>query len=121
MSISSEEVQLWAEAAVAEAGGESLVIPEALWGVAADMTEARMEHDPWSDILEDRLSQLETAAAKGKPLVTKLFCRGEDDNGPHWRVATEWLLGEVIGLPKAKQTNYQMKRLATELPRGMLK
>jgi predicted P-loop ATPase len=109
--------QLWAEAAAAEASGEALVIPEALWAVAAEATEGRMEHDPWSDILEERLLVLEAAAASGKPLTTKLFCRGEDEKGPHWRVATSYLLDDVLGLPVMKQTQWQLKRLAAAMRR----
>ena len=111
-ALRADRDQLWAEAAAAEALGEPLVIPPALWAVAAEATEARMEHDPWSDILEQRLLQLEAASLKGTMLTTKLFCRGEDEKGPHWRVATDYLLSDILAIPKLKQTPWQAKRLA---------
>jgi hypothetical protein len=92
-----------------------LVIPEALWAAAAEATEGRMESDPWSDILEARLLQLEAAAGGGKALTTKLFCWGEDEKGPHWRVATDYLLSDVLSIPKMKQTQWQAKRLAAAM------
>ncbi len=103
--------QLWAEAAEAEASGESLVIPATLWGVAAEATAHRMEFDPWEDILGAKLAQLEAQASAGKMLGTKLFGRGEDGDGPHWRVASEYLLKDLLEIPNLKQTNYQTKRL----------
>ncbi|MCA1513642.1 virulence-associated E family protein [Bradyrhizobium sp. NBAIM01] len=104
--------QLWAEAAAAEVTGEPLVIPAALWNVAAEETAVRMEHDPWADIIGDKLAQLEAAALGGRMLTTKLFARGEDAQGPHWRVASDYLLTEVLSIPKARQANWQTKRLA---------
>ncbi len=104
--------QLWAEAAQAEASGEALVIPEPLWGLAAEAAAERMEYDPWEDILSAKLAQLEATASAGKSLGTKLFACGEDEDGPHWRVASEYLLSDVLKMPTLKQTNYQNKRLA---------
>jgi len=45
--------QLWAEAAVAEASGVSLVLPRELWDTVREVQDARLEHDPWQDELED--------------------------------------------------------------------
>lgn len=39
--------QLWAEAAAREAAGESIVLPEHLWGVAKVEQDLRLEQDPW--------------------------------------------------------------------------
>ncbi len=75
----------------------------------------RKESDPWSDILEARLLQLEAAAGGGKALTTKLFCWGEDEKGPHWRVATDYLLSDVLSIPKMKQAQWQAKRLAAAM------
>ncbi|WP_298870913.1 virulence-associated E family protein [uncultured Bradyrhizobium sp.] len=107
--------QLWAEAAAAEATGEPLVIPAALWSVAAGETAGRMELDPWADIVGDKLAQLEAIALKGKALPTKLFAQGEDADGPNWRVASDYLLSEVLGIQKARQSNWQTKRLANAM------
>ncbi|MFN3462683.1 MAG: VapE domain-containing protein [Terricaulis sp.] len=43
--------QLWAEAAVREAEGCSLALPQALWTTAAEAQSARMEDDPWLENL----------------------------------------------------------------------
>ncbi len=104
--------QLWAEAAEAEASGESLVISAELWGAAAEATAERMEYDPWEGTIGAKLAHLEAVASAGKPLSTKLFARGEDEDGPHWRVASEYLLTDVLKIPNLKQTNFQTKRLA---------
>ena len=40
--------QLWAEAAVCEARGESIALPERLWGEAAEQQNQRLEADEWS-------------------------------------------------------------------------
>lgn len=46
-----DRLQLWGEAAAAEAAGESLVLAERLWGAAGDAQEARRAIDPWEDEL----------------------------------------------------------------------
>src|SRR5690606_19350054 len=43
--------QLWAEAAKLEAEGESVVLPQELWAVAAAEQEERLEDDPWQEKL----------------------------------------------------------------------
>jgi len=45
--------QLWPEAAAAEASGVSLVLPRELWDTVREVQDARLEHDPWQDELED--------------------------------------------------------------------
>lgn len=45
--------QLWAEAAHAEAQGESITLPSELWEAAARVQETRVEHDLWIDYLAD--------------------------------------------------------------------
>ena len=87
------------------------MIDETLWRVAAEATAQRMEFDPWEDKLNAELARLEAAASAGKALCTKLFVIGEDDEGRHWRVASEYLLTDVLKIPALKQTNYQTKRL----------
>jgi predicted P-loop ATPase len=104
--------QLWAEAVLAEAGGEALVIPSHLWSVAAEATEGRMEYDPWEEMIGSHLDKLEALVRKGKATATKLFARAEDHEGLHWRVASEYLMDEVLALPKTRQTSWQAKRLA---------
>src|SRR5215471_11986271 len=55
--------QLWAEAVLAEATGEGLVIPESLWGAAAIEQQARMEIDAWLEPVSDDLCKLEAKRA----------------------------------------------------------
>jgi predicted P-loop ATPase len=43
--------QLFAEAAMGEATGESLVLPEQLWPDAAALQDSRVVSDPWADRL----------------------------------------------------------------------
>jgi Virulence-associated protein E len=43
--------QLWAEAAVVEKQGGSLVLPRELWAMAAAVQDDRRQHDPWDDFL----------------------------------------------------------------------
>jgi len=83
--------QLWAEAAEAEALGESLVLPEDLWEVAASEQEARVEDDPWLD----RLTDIE----------------GEVRDGAE-RVSSTKLLEEVLGIFPERQQQFHTKRLA---------
>jgi predicted P-loop ATPase len=45
--------QLWAEAAVLEAKGASIELPEELWGKAAEEQEAQLITHPWEDNLVD--------------------------------------------------------------------
>jgi predicted P-loop ATPase len=52
----SNRDQLWAEAAHYERQGESVILPEHLWAVAAKAQKSRMVIDPWMDRLEDYLS-----------------------------------------------------------------
>lgn len=83
--------QLWAEAAKLEAEGESVVLPQELWAVAAAEQEDRLEDDPWQERL---------ATVRGKAV------------GDVVRVSTAQLLGEVLGIPVERQHNGHAKRLA---------
>jgi hypothetical protein len=49
--IEADRDQLWAEAAAREAAGESHVLPQALWSVAAEEQARQTTDDPWSDAL----------------------------------------------------------------------
>lgn len=50
--------QLWAEAVVAEAQGEALVIPEDLYATAADQQDRRLMKDLWEDMLAEVKGQV---------------------------------------------------------------
>jgi predicted P-loop ATPase len=102
--------QLWAEACELEASGEPLVIPEALWPHAAAQQQARMDLDPWEDAIVTKLSRMMVHNTK----LDGSFVQAADTNGrPEWRVATDYLLTDLLGLPKERQTNNHTKRLAS--------
>lgn len=56
--------QLWAEAAALEAAGASLVLPEALWPMAAEAQAARIVEDPWWDRLGGAKGTLENGVER---------------------------------------------------------
>lgn len=87
--------QLWAEAAKAEAAGESIQLPERLWGQAAAEQDKRLEHDPWDDILED--------------------VRGEvhrEFDGYEERVSSKTLIANYLKIAPERQTKEVEKKLA---------
>ncbi len=63
--------QLWAEAAAAEAAGESIRLPERLWPVAAAEQEERREADAW----EDEIGAIIEATREGKDGRRRLSSR----------------------------------------------
>jgi Virulence-associated protein E len=108
--------QLWAEAAAVEAGGEPLVIPHLLWPDVAAQQEARMEVDPWEDTIARELARLIRLASRrveGSFVIEGSFAGAADANGdPEWRVSTDYLLTDVLSLPRERQNNNHTKRLA---------
>jgi hypothetical protein len=82
--------QLWAEATKLEAEGESIVLAQELWAVAAAEQEERLEDDPWQEKL---------STVRGRAV------------GDEVRVLTADLLGEVLGIPIERQHNGHAKRL----------
>ncbi len=57
--ISANRDQLWAEAVVREAAGESIRLHESLWPAAAEHQEARREVDPWEKTIRALLLTIE--------------------------------------------------------------
>jgi predicted P-loop ATPase len=94
--------QLWAEAAHHEAQGDSIIIPENLWPLAAKAQEERLEDDPWLDIL---------ANARNLPSHSDLFYT----DGGVQRVHTDTLLSEVLGIDAERQRPADAKRLAANM------
>ena len=101
--------QLWAEACQAEATGEALVIPESLWPDVEAEQEARMELDPWEDELACEMARL---TRWGTNVEGSFIMGAEIDGSPEWRVATDYLLTDVLDLPRDRQNNNHTKRLA---------
>jgi hypothetical protein len=86
--------QLFAEAAHWEEKGESLVLPEELWPAAQIEQDARVEDDPWMDILSKlHPSQLDQVAGMA-------------------RVASSRLLEVELRLERDRQQQFHLKRLA---------
>jgi len=86
--------QLFAEAAIYEEKGESLVLTQSLWPAAQTEQQARLEDDPWTDILSDlHPSDLNQVAG----MV---------------RVASSHLLEFSLGLEPNRQQQFHAKRLA---------
>ncbi len=88
--------QLLAEAAQAEADGESIVLPRELWAAAAEEQEQRREIDPWEDVLAN--------------VTGDGFENGE-------RVLTDELLGVNLGIPADRRTPMHTHRLANVMRR----
>ena len=78
--------QLWAEAAAAEARGESIRLAKELWPVASREQELRLEEEPWKDMIEDVLGDME-----GKILKSDVR--------------------EIINRPSGQYTAFDAKRL----------
>lgn len=55
---SADVHQLWAEAAVREAAGESITLSPHLWAAAAEVQGKRMVEDAYADVLEDTFVEL---------------------------------------------------------------
>jgi len=92
-AITLDRDQLWAEAAHYESRGESLVIPPEVWPAAEAAQNARMEIDPWLDILDARLSLL---CENDKPIPDCFMRAPLKDGGFEWRVASNYLLIAVL-------------------------
>lgn len=62
--------QLWAEASVRESQGESIRLPESLWGAAGQEQESRREVDAWEHVIEEHLPLLRPAGDGRKRVTT---------------------------------------------------
>jgi predicted P-loop ATPase len=89
--------QLWAEAAVREAKGESIVLPKELWAAAAVEQAQRVAPDPWRDTLEN----VKGWAFNGRELI-----------------ASQYLMSDELRVSNIQNTNYVAKRLA-KVMRGL--
>src|SRR5262249_25015504 len=113
--VKEDRDQLWAEACVLEASGEPLVIPEALWPDAAEEQQARTELDPWEDAIVTKLSRMMAHNTQ----IDGSFIQAADTLArPEWRVATDFLLTDLLSVPKERQTINHTKRLAS-IMRGL--
>jgi predicted P-loop ATPase len=65
--------QLWAEACVREATGESIRLREDLWPAATEEQEQRREIDPWEGLLRSALSNVAPSSAGLRRVATTLL------------------------------------------------
>jgi predicted P-loop ATPase len=117
--IARDRDQLWAEAALLEQHGTSIVLPERLWSVAGAEQENRRLHDPWEDILENierrecrRLVQSEdgkTSVAGSGPVWLVETARGPETE---FRITTEDLVGMILRIEVSQQSTLAYKRAA---------
>jgi predicted P-loop ATPase len=112
--------QLWAEAAAAEATGEALIIPEALWPAIEGRQNSRMVNHPWEGIIG------ETANWLSPTVSLDIMVGNEVANAPEWRVTSNYLLTNVLKISEDRMTfshslqlGRVMRHLGWEGPVGM--
>lgn len=98
--------QLWAEAAFIEAGGGSLTLDESLWDAAREQQNARMEDDPWLEVLRN-LSTTATGNKESKNFSSADLTPVDE----HYRISTRKLMIK-LGIEIEQAAPWQMKRLA---------
>jgi predicted P-loop ATPase len=110
-AITRDRDQLWAEASVLEAGGETLVIDESLWSAAAEQQSGRLEHDPWEDPILTWITTHQSAY-KHPAVEDGIFSLTHTPDGlREWRISSGCLLNTVLAMPIDRQTDAAAKRL----------
>ncbi|MBR1234117.1 VapE domain-containing protein [Bradyrhizobium sp. AUGA SZCCT0182] len=103
--IAADRDQLWAEAVAREAAGESHVLPQALWSVAAEEQTRQTTDDPWADVLSAFLGGRERDWYAGE-------FEPEEDPRPPDRIFT-WELFDALGINAERRTKGLSQRLRT--------
>src|SRR5262245_58325606 len=85
----ADRSQLLAEAAVEEAAGASITLPETLWSTAAQEQAQRLHVDPWTDILANIVGE---------------FVPDPDGLGYVERISSKRLIKHVLEIPADRQT-----------------
>jgi predicted P-loop ATPase len=111
-----DRLQLWGEAAYYQSQGESLVLDEKLWGVAADEQEARRVTDPWEDVLSN-MPQLTTYSnwkdgSRHEGTRTIIYYDDQEE-----KVIGSHVLEYVLGIQPGSQTTQHTMRLSTVMKR----
>jgi len=103
---------IWSEAVELEATGASIALPEEFWGDARAEREKRTELDPWEDILRDVATRAahsaRNCAKHGDPLPYSVTDFRDEE-----RIASSYLLSEIIGINAKDQTAQHGKRVGT--------
>jgi predicted P-loop ATPase len=97
--------QLLAEACRAEAVGNPLTIPKALWPAAALIQETRYLEDPW----EDRLRNIKGTIVRRDDLGDEIY---------EERILRDRIFSEYLPIATEKQTDLMAKRLAHAMRRA---
>jgi len=108
-ALRAARLQLWGEAAAAQAAGESLTIDEALWPAAAIAQEARRVRDPWEPMLENLAPVSVTGPLAGAGYIGNGIVHVVEDEQ---RVATAVIFEHVIRIPSHLLQVTHAKRLA---------
>jgi predicted P-loop ATPase len=103
--------QLFAEALVAEATGEPLVLPEEVWPDAEQRQESRVAADPWADRL-GMLRDEDDLIAFARESVNNIQVHPNESNLLCWRVSSEFILSSLLNIPPERQNNAQAKKVA---------
>lgn len=114
--------QLWAEAVVMEATGESVMLPEAFWAEARRERLLRTEEDPWVDEFRyiDRIGKRELEVCKRERRISDHYSQTETEQ----RISTQFCLGQLglhakdIQPQHGSRLNRVMKSLGWERPPG---
>jgi predicted P-loop ATPase len=114
--LARDREQLWAEALVREAAGESIELPEALWGIAAQEQDERLVTDPWEDLLADIAVKAASAFNPGEGNVREPVLHRFEGQ---LRIRSRDIMthGLLLGIPVKDQTQSGSKRLATAMRR----
>jgi hypothetical protein len=89
--------QLWAEAAAIEASGLSLTLPRELWEQAKIEQDARLEDDPWMDLLENIEEELTPCPVTG--------------GGQEYRISTKAIFAQRLHVPESKRSTGDNARI----------
>jgi predicted P-loop ATPase len=124
--LADDREQLWAEAAMMEARGDSLELPRELWAIAGERQAQQTSSDPWIDtvrrFLDDRESAYARAMADGADFEGSDDAEDYGDTDPMLappdRVHTEELFN-ALNIPTANQNTGQSQRLRTVMDAGL--
>jgi len=120
-SLRRDRNQLWAEAAVVEARGESIGLPERLWVVAGEEQNQRLEVDPWYPDIANYIALKGLAEVSTRDvLVDNQFLRIEPSRVGRWEQIRAGNILRQLGFVRYKKRigNASVNRYVKVLPGG---
>jgi hypothetical protein len=105
--------QLWAEAAMLEAQGVSIVLDPALWAAAGEEQERRRIRDPWEDVVEAMPPARTIRNEWGNGEEVQIIYQSDGKE----LVASADVMAHVLGVPAGHQHPEHGRRLARVMPR----